>query len=95
MEQYVRWTDADGTPFDPWIRVHWRLGATPLCVAPSTLVVEATVAEWESWTEESFPRSGRYVVPGALVPIVIDRERDIGQYRDPNLWMIHQVPRVL
>ncbi len=26
IERYTRWTREDGTPFDPWIRVHIRLG---------------------------------------------------------------------
>ncbi|MGE5529033.1 MAG: GNAT family N-acetyltransferase, partial [Patescibacteria group bacterium] len=39
MESYVQWKRGDGAPFDPWIRVHWRLGAQPLCVAPNTLTV--------------------------------------------------------
>lgn len=36
-----------------------------------------------------FPESGHYVVPGALVPITIDRERDQGVYVEPNVWMVH------
>ena len=36
-----------------------------------------------------FPVSGRYVVPGALVPITIDRRRDRGRYVEPNVWMLH------
>src|SRR4029450_2478377 len=26
MRRYVRWRRKDGAPFDPWLRVHWRLG---------------------------------------------------------------------
>jgi len=32
------------------------------------------------------------VVPGALVPIVIDREGDVGIYIEPNVWMVHSLP---
>ena len=39
------------------------------------MVVTGTVAEWEEWTEMALPESGAYVVPGALVPVEIDRER--------------------
>jgi hypothetical protein len=35
----------------------------------------------------AFPESGLYVVPGALQPVAIDRERDEGRYEDPNVWM--------
>ena len=34
MEDYVRWTRADERPFDPWIRLHARLGAEQLRCLP-------------------------------------------------------------
>jgi hypothetical protein len=89
MERYVRWTRADGAPLDPWLRVHWRLGARVLAVCPASMVISGTVAEWETWTGMAFPESGPYVVPGALEPVQIDRERDQGRYAEPNVWMEH------
>lgn len=91
MERFVRWTTRDGAPLDPWMRTHWRLGAEILRVVPRTLVITGTVAEWEEWTDMRFPDSGQYVVPGALQPVTIDRERDEGHYEDPNVWMRHKV----
>jgi GNAT superfamily N-acetyltransferase len=91
IERYVRWTRDDGSPFDPWLRVHWRLGAEYLKVAPEATVITGTVAEWEEWTGMSFPESGEYVVPGALQPIAVDREQHMGTYSDPNVWMRHPV----
>jgi hypothetical protein len=41
------------------------------------------------WTELTFPEGGSYVVPGGLVPVEIDRERDEGLYVEPNVWMVH------
>lgn len=38
----------------------------------------------------SFPESGEYLVPGALQPVTIDWERDVGLYEDPNVWMRHR-----
>jgi GNAT superfamily N-acetyltransferase len=90
--RYVRWERADGSTFDPWLRVHRRLGAEPLKLMPESLTVVGTVAEWEAWTGMALPESGRYVVPGALQPVVIDRGRDLGRYDDPNIWMRHPVP---
>jgi hypothetical protein len=49
------------------------------------------VAEWEQWTGMHLPESGVYIVPGALVPIEIDRERDVGQYLEPACWIGHRV----
>jgi hypothetical protein len=89
MERYVEWKLPDGAPFDPWLRVHWRLGAEALQVAPNTLTVEATINDWEQWTGMAFPESGAYVVPGALQPVVMNCEQDQGRYEDPNIWMRH------
>jgi len=91
MERYVEWKRPDGALLDPWLRVHWRLGAKPLCIAPNTLTVEGTIADWEEWTEMAFPESGLYVVPGALQPVRIDCENNLGYYEDPNYWVKHSV----
>ena len=91
MERYVRWTDDEGLPLDPWMRVHARMDAEIVRVIPRAMVVVGTVGEWEKWTDLRFPDSGSYVVPGALQPVVIDRERDEGRYEDPNVWMRHRV----
>lgn len=91
MERYVDWKRADGAPLDPWIRVHWRLGAVPLCVAPNTLTVEGTIQDWQEWTQMAFPDSGLYVIPGALQPVKMDCEQNIGRYEDPNYWMKHPI----
>jgi len=91
MSRYVGWRRADGQAFDPWVRLHRRLGARILRVAPRSMVVTGTVAQWEAWTSMKFPASGRYVVPGALTPVTIDRWKDRGRYVEPNLWMLHPV----
>ena len=91
MERYAAWRRGDGLPFDPWLRLHERLGARFLAVAPRSLTVAGTIAEWEGWTEMAFPDSGDYVVEGALVPVTIDRDADTGVYVEPNVWMLHEV----
>jgi hypothetical protein len=93
MRRYARWNRKDGALFDPWLRVHWRLGAKLLRVAPRSMVVTGTVAEWEEWTTMTFPESGRYIVPGALAPVTIDHRRNRGRYVEPNVWMRHPVTR--
>lgn len=89
IEQYVGWRRDDGLLFDPWLRAHERLGASLLGIAEDSLLVEGSVAELEEWTGLAFPESGSYVVPGALVPIEIDRKKNRGVYREPNVWMRH------
>jgi GNAT superfamily N-acetyltransferase len=89
MDRYVGWTDDEGLPFDPWMRTHARLGAETLGVIPRAMVIVGGVRAWEEWTAMRFPDAGPYVVPGALQPVVIDREQDEGRYEDPNVWMRH------
>ncbi len=92
MERYITWTrDDSGAPFDPWLRVHWRLGAPIVKVAPRSMRITGTIAEWEEWTNMSFPETGDYIVPGALTPVQMDIDKDIGVYIEPNVWMLHTV----
>jgi len=91
MERYVRWERSDGLPFDPWLRVHRRLGAGFLQVEPRSMVITGTISEWEEWTGMRFPESDAYVVPGALQPVEMDLEKDQGTYAEPNVWMRHPV----
>ena len=93
IERYVGWRRDDGLPFDPWLRVHARLYGEILGIADASMTVEGTVGEWERWAGMAFPESGAYVVPGALVPVEIDRERDAGRYVEPNVWVRHPVSR--
>ena len=89
MERYITWRRPDGTHLDPWLRTHERAGAPIIKVAPESMRVPGTVAEWEEWVGMAFPETGSYVVHGALVPVEIDRERDEGLYVEPHVWMVH------
>jgi GNAT superfamily N-acetyltransferase len=89
IESYIEWRRPDGALLDPWLRTHERLGAEIAEVASESMRIAGTVAQWEEWTELAFPESGSYVVPGALVPVEIDREQDEGLYVEPNVWMVH------
>ena len=89
MASYATWTGADGLSIDPWIRTHQRMGATVLAPAPRSMVITATIAQWESWTDMVFPETGRYVVPDALGLLDINRAEDTGTYIEENLWVQH------
>jgi hypothetical protein len=39
--------------------------------------------------QRAFPRTGRYVGPGALDLVEIDAEHDQGRYAETNRWMRH------
>jgi hypothetical protein len=89
IERYTHWTRPDGQPFDPWMRVHTRLGARIGPAIPRSMRITATVGEWESWVQMAFPETGDYVFPAGLATVHIDREQDVGEYWEPNVWMIH------
>lgn len=90
MVDYCRWTRPDGSPFDPWIRVHIRSGGTMLHPCSQAMVVRDTVARWSHWTGIEFPGDGSYIVPGGLVPLAIDRCTDQGAYIEPGVWVLHR-----
>ncbi len=92
LEEYAFWTQKDGLPFDPWMRMHVRLGARILKIAERSMVITGTIQEWEEWTEMRLPQNGSYVIPEALVPITISYEHNEGRYEEPNVWMQHSVP---
>lgn len=89
MRRFASWRTPDGRPFDPWLRLHLRLGGEPAGVAYPSMTVTGTVAQWEAWTGLPMPTTGAYIVPGGLAPLRVDRGRDRGVYREPNLWVIH------
>jgi hypothetical protein len=91
IERYARWRRDDGLLFDPWMRVHERLGARILKPEPQSLRITAPVGDWEERVGMSFPETGEYVFPGGLATLAVDRERDVGRYWEPNVWMRHDV----
>jgi GNAT superfamily N-acetyltransferase len=91
IDEYMLWTRGDGQPFDPWLRVHARIGGRMLRAEPRSLRISGTVAEWEDWTQMAFPVSGDYVFPQGLALLSIDRDADLGLYHEPNVWVGHTV----
>lgn len=91
LDDYLTWTNEAGLPFDPWLRAHTRLGARIVKACHASKIIRGTRAEWEAWTQMKFPHSGRYVIPGALVPIEMNVEKDEGVYVEPNVWIVHEV----
>jgi len=89
IERYIAWKDETGLPFDPWVRVHARLGAGVIKVCHASMNVTAPLRDWESWSGLRFPESGPYVVPEALVPLAVDLDAGQGVYLEPNVWMFH------
>ena len=91
IEDYAAWRRADGLPFDPWMRVHERVGAAVLKPERRSMRITGSIAEWEEWTQMAFPGSGDYLFPGGLATVTIDHDSGSGSYWEPNVWMRHPV----
>ncbi|HCU48503.1 MAG TPA: N-acetyltransferase, partial [Micromonosporaceae bacterium] len=63
MSEYAFQVREDGLPVDPWLRVHVRAGGRIDKVAPRSMVIPGTLAEWREWTGLPFDTSGKVYVP--------------------------------
>lgn len=91
MDDYMSWENADGLPFDSWLRVHIKAGGKIVGNCNKSMEITGSISEWEKWTGMKFPGSGNYIIDKALVPIDIDKNNDIGKYVEPNVWVVHRV----
>jgi hypothetical protein len=89
IERYIEWRRPDGSHFDPWIRVHERIGGEILAPAPESMVMDCPVSDWEEWTGMRFPSDGNYVVPEMLAPLYVCDGR--GRHVEPNVWLRHRL----
>jgi GNAT superfamily N-acetyltransferase len=89
IEDYIAWRRDDGSHFDPWIRIHERMGGEIVAPAPQSMLMRAPVTDWEEWTGMRFPADGEYVFPGALATLVV--ADGIGTHVEPNVWLRHGV----
>ena len=90
IEEYVGWTDDSGRLYDPWLRSHSAAGGKIIKPAARSMVVEEPVAFWEMWTGRPFEQTGEYALQGALVPVAMDIESDVGRYVEPNVWFAYR-----
>jgi GNAT superfamily N-acetyltransferase len=89
IERYAEWRREDGSHFDPWLRLHERVGGEIVALAPESMTIRGTAAEWEEWTGMPFPGDGDFVFPGCLAPVTfVD---GIGTHVEPNVWVHHRV----
>ncbi len=91
MTQYIKLTRPDGLPQDAWLRVHVRAGAVIEKVAPASMVMAGSLAQWRAWTGLPFDTGGDVIVPGALVPIKCSATHDYAVYVEPNVWVRHHL----
>jgi hypothetical protein len=91
MTEYIEQLRDDGLPTDPWLRVHVKAGGKIVQVAPRSMVIAGSLAEWRDWTGLPFDVSGEVIVPKALVPVHVDVAHDHAVYVEPNVWVRHDL----
>jgi len=91
MRDYVAAVGADGLPQDAWLRTHVRAGGTIVKIAPYSMTIVGTVADWTAWSGLRFEQSGLFAVEGGLAPVHISTEQNYGAYVEPNVWVHHRV----
>ncbi len=55
------------------------------------MYIPGTIKEWEEWTGLKFFPSGKYIVEDALNPILINKDMNLGEYIEPNVWVVHEI----
>lgn len=91
IDNYIDWKGEDNLPFDPWLRVHVKSGGQIIKPCHEAMYIPGTVAEWEDWTNMKFLETGDFIIKGALTPVKINLENNIGEYIEPNVWVLHKV----
>ena len=67
-----------------------KIGGKILKVANPSMRVRGTISDWQRWTGMYFGESNKYIIQGALNPINIDLENNLGEYIEPNVWVLHK-----
>lgn len=65
MSEYARRAREDGLPEDPWLRIHVRAGGVIEKIAPASMIVASSLADWREWTGLPFDVDGPVEVPHA------------------------------
>jgi len=73
--------------FDPWIRTHLKGGAQIVKVCERSMTIKGDIGFWEKIMNKKITKSGDHILDGALHPIRIDLKNNIGEYREPNIWI--------
>lgn len=90
VDAYAKWVRNDDLPWDPWLRLHVRMGGEVIDLAKKAQTIIGTITQWEEWSGMEFPESGDYVIPDGMAPLHIDRSANLGTYVEPNVWIRHR-----
>lgn len=54
------------------------------------MTIPGSLEQWRRWSGLPLEASGPVVVPGALVPLHVDVDRNHTVYVEPNAWVVHE-----
>jgi len=86
MKEYLEFK-IDDKIYDPWIRTHQSSGADFIKVCPKAMIIRGDINFWEGLTKRKINKSGYYIVEGALNPVLMQVENNIGEYQEANIWI--------
>ena len=89
MREYISEMRADGLPADPWLRTHLRAGGRVVKIAPYSMTIIGSIADWSTWTGATLDQSGEVAVAGGLAPLIVSLEQGYAVYVEPNVWVEH------
>ena len=89
LTDYSKWRRSDGQLLDQWLRIHENKGAKYLEAIESCDVYSGSLEDWSESTGMVFPTSGSYIVPGAISPLIVDVDKDIGTLSEGHVWVNH------
>jgi len=89
ISEYLTWTDPNGRPYDPWVRSHLASGGKLVGPCERSMVVHEPLGFWENWSKTRFKETGPYALKGAIAPVKIDVDLQIGTYEEPNVWVAY------
>lgn len=88
MASYMEMTK-EAKIYDPWIRTHLKNGASIIKVCENSMNVKRELDFWKPLIKKEIVESGNYLAHGALSPIRIDIKNNMGEYREPNIWIYY------
>ncbi len=90
LKNYYKKLNDKGDIFDPWFRVHKKMGGEVVRFCENSQYIKATVEDWEKWTGETFSSSDIYIIKGGHTPLKINIDKNIGEYYDTAVWITHK-----
>lgn len=87
IADYARVRLPDGRHFDPWLRVHERIGGRIIASCSPSMQVTAPINDWERWLGEPLPLTGRLLITGAIGYLELDE--GLGTLTEDSVWVLH------